>query len=231
MCVNHPTVMIRVKHKLLRRARVKSQSSSFSSVVCVHEPASRGCCCMLPASTWTSSLQVRGRTSIRPGWYVRPEPVFLPVICLLGCFGGCMQPTVQEQWRNPPFIVCVDVFFQAPTTTGPVRLKWWTNGRCSCPPGLCCLPTWSRWAAREPFPPRWCTTGRSSWTSRRWRNVRKCSFCFSGRCRRLAGNSSHWKEAVERWGMLPCLSFTESATFCNGAETEEQLQTHHCLNH
>lgn len=132
--------------------------------------------------------------------------LFVPLACLLGCFLGSMQPTVQERWHNPPFVVRGDFFFQAPSTMGPVRLKWWTNRRCSCPPGLCCLPTWSRSAAPEPFPPRWRTTGRSSWTFRRSRNVRKCSFCFSGRCSRLSSNSSHWKEAPARWWMSPCLS-------------------------
>lgn len=42
--------------------------------------------------------------------------------------------------------VCCLLDPQAPTTTGCVRLKWWTNKRSSFLPHFCCLPSWTRWA-------------------------------------------------------------------------------------
>lgn len=97
--------------------------------------------------------------------HVTLDPVFIPLIWLWLFFPPHLSSVLMysssplhKRWHNFTFTI----IFQVPTTMDCVRLKWWTNRKCSFPPGLCCLPIWSRWVGQEPFPPPWCTTGRNS---------------------------------------------------------------------
>lgn len=72
----------------------------------------------------------------------------------IGIFSAYINLFTQPGWKKPAqcFSVTWDCLLdpQAPTTTGHVRPKWWTNKKSFCRRDFCCLSTWNRWAEIRP---------------------------------------------------------------------------------